>query len=227
MPSRVLDQARQALRRGHPARRPARLRPALRLRRPGRAARGLRHVFRDLDARYVISIGIDDRPFSGQFLVAHDFAFDAEHVLASVIAQLPADDPRVDSISDLVPARELGRARDARPARHRAGGPLRTRKRLVLPDGWPDGVHPLRKDVPWNQVPEDYDRSRDFDFDEPPAGLHGRAASAPSTRRSTSRPTSGSSWRARWCAAASTAASWCTAGSRSSPRRCSPTTTSR
>ena len=43
-------------------------------------------------------------------------------------------------------------------------------KRLVLPDGWPDGVHPLRKDVPWNQVPEGFDEEREFKFDEPPEG---------------------------------------------------------
>ncbi len=43
-------------------------------------------------------------------------------------------------------------------------------KRLVRPDGWPDGVHPLRKDVPWNQVPEGFDEDREFQFDDPPEG---------------------------------------------------------
>ena len=63
-----------------------------------------RHVFRDLDARYVTSIGADDRPFSGQFLVAHNFAFDKEHLLCSILVYVPADHPRVDRISDVVPA---------------------------------------------------------------------------------------------------------------------------
>ncbi|MBM3892279.1 MAG: Fe-S-binding domain-containing protein, partial [Verrucomicrobia bacterium] len=58
------------------------------------------HIFRDLDARYVISIGADDRPFSGKFLIAHDFAFDHDHLLCSVLAHIPADNPKVDSISD-------------------------------------------------------------------------------------------------------------------------------
>ena len=61
-----------------------------------------RYVFRDLDARYVISIGADDRPYSGQFLVAHDFAFDRDHVLCSILTYLPAEAPRIDSISDVV-----------------------------------------------------------------------------------------------------------------------------
>ena len=61
-------------------------------------------VFRDMDARYVISIGADDRPFSGNFLVSHDFAFDKDKVLCSIITELPPDNPQVDSITDVVPA---------------------------------------------------------------------------------------------------------------------------
>jgi Ni,Fe-hydrogenase III large subunit/Ni,Fe-hydrogenase III component G len=128
-----------------------------------------RHVFRDLDARYVISIGADDRPFSGRFLIAHHFAFDREHLLASVLAYLPADRPQVESITEVVPAanwaeREIRDLVGIEPVGHRYP------KRLVLPDGWPDGVHPLRKDFAWNQVPAGYDEEREFQFDEPPAG---------------------------------------------------------
>src|SRR5512146_1642505 len=63
-----------------------------------------RYLFRDLDARYVSSIGLDDRPASGRFLVAHDFAFDGAHVLCSVLAYLEGSPPRIDSIADIVPA---------------------------------------------------------------------------------------------------------------------------
>ena len=48
---------------------------------PADVKRVCRHIFRDLDARYVISIGSDDRPFSGSFMVAHNFAFDKDHLL--------------------------------------------------------------------------------------------------------------------------------------------------
>lgn len=127
------------------------------------------HIFRDLDARYVISIGADDRPFSGQFLVAHDFAFDRDHVLCSVLTHLPADNPRLNSISDVVPAanwaeREFRDLIGIEPVGHPYP------KRLVLPDGWPDGAHPLRKDFAWNQVPEGFDDEREFQFDDPPEG---------------------------------------------------------
>src|ERR1019366_3863950 len=60
------------------------------------------YIFREMDARYVTSIGADDRPFSGSFLIAHNFAFDQDHLLCSILADIPADHPRVDSISDVV-----------------------------------------------------------------------------------------------------------------------------
>jgi Ni,Fe-hydrogenase III large subunit/Ni,Fe-hydrogenase III component G len=127
------------------------------------------HIFRELDARYVASIGSDDRPFSGTFLVAHNFAFDKDHLLCSVLTQLPQDDLKIDSITAMVPAaswaeREMRDLLGIEPVGH--GYP----KRLVLPDGWPEGKHPLRKDVAWNEVPESYDEEREFKFDEPPEG---------------------------------------------------------
>jgi len=127
------------------------------------------HVFRELDARYVITIGADDRPFSGKFLVAHNFAFDKDHLLCSVLTQLPADDPKIDSITDMVPAaswaeREMRDLIGIEPVGHHYP------KRLVLPDGWPENSHPLRKDVPWNQVPGEFDPDREFRFDDPPEG---------------------------------------------------------
>ncbi len=128
-----------------------------------------RHVFRGLDARYVVSIGVDDRPFSGKYLVAHNFAFDREHLLTSFLTHVPSDDPQVDSITPQVPAaswaeREIRDLVGIEPVGHSY------LKRLVLPDGWPENVYPLRKDVPWNQVPNGFDENREFRFDEPPEG---------------------------------------------------------
>jgi Ni,Fe-hydrogenase III large subunit/Ni,Fe-hydrogenase III component G len=127
------------------------------------------HLFRDLDGRYITSIGADDRPFSGRFMVAHNFAFDRERLLMSVLTYLPADDPKLDSISGVVPAanwaeREFRELVGIEPVGHCHP------KRLVLPDGWPDAAHPLRKEVPWNHVPEGFDAERVFGFDEVPAG---------------------------------------------------------
>ena len=122
-----------------------------------------RHLFGELGARYVVSVGADDRPFSGRWLVAHDFALDREHLLGSVIALLPGDSPSVDSISEVAPGaswaeREMRDLVGITPVGH--ADP----RRLVLPDGWPEGDHPLRKDHPWDQVPEGYDPGRPFAF---------------------------------------------------------------
>ncbi|MGD0845138.1 MAG: NADH-quinone oxidoreductase subunit C [Geobacteraceae bacterium] len=128
-----------------------------------------RYVFRDLDARYVISVGADDRSYSGNFMVYHDFAFDKDKILSSIIVQLPADNPKVDSISDIVPGanwaeREIRDMFGIEPVGHPYP------KRLILPDGWPDGLHPLRKDMDWNHVPKEYDEEREFAFSETPPG---------------------------------------------------------
>jgi len=136
---------------------------------PAAVKRVCQYVFRDLDARYVTSIGADDRPFSGSFMVAHDFAFDHDHLLCSVLTHLPADSPKIDSISDVVPAanwaeREMRDLVGIEPVGHRYP------KRLVLPDGWPEGMHPLRKDVSWDHVPKEFDDEHELTFDDPPEG---------------------------------------------------------
>ncbi len=139
--------------------------------RPDKVREVCRHIFRDLDARYVISIGMDDRPFSGQFLVAHDFAFEreGEHVLASVMVHVPADDPRIESITPDVPAASWAE-REMRDLVGIEAVGLPNSKRLVLPDGWPEGVHPLRRDVAWNYRPDNYDENATYPFEEPPEG---------------------------------------------------------
>ena len=128
-----------------------------------------RYVFRDLDARYVISIGADDRQFSGKFLVFHDFAFDKDKILCSIITEASANNPKVDCISDIIPGaswaeREISDMFGIESVGHPYP------KRLILPDGWPDGLHPLRKDMDWNHVPKDFDETREFKFGETPPG---------------------------------------------------------
>jgi Ni,Fe-hydrogenase III large subunit len=126
-------------------------------------------MFRDLDARYVISIGMDDRPHSGTFIVAHNFAFDKDHVLAGFLVNLPAEYPKIDTISDIVPGANWAE-REMRDLVGIEAVGCPNMKRLVLPDGWPENCHPLRKDVPWNFVPPEYDENKEYPFDEPPKG---------------------------------------------------------
>ena len=73
------------------------------------------------------------------------------------MVNLPADEPVIDSISPNVPAanwaeREFRDLLGIEPL----GCP--SMKRLVLPDGWPEGVHPLRKDFSWDLKPAEVRR---------------------------------------------------------------------
>lgn len=135
-----------------------------------RALRDLsRFVFRDLGARYVVSVGFDDRPYSGHFLVSHQFALDREGILMAVLSELPPERPEVPSIAVEVPAagwaeRELRDLVGIEPVGHPYP------KRLVLPDGWPEGVYPLRKEVPHDHVPAGWDPEGQYPFDPAPEG---------------------------------------------------------
>ena len=128
-----------------------------------------RHIFRDLDARYCVGIGIDDRENSGGFMVAHDFAFDRDNILLSLIVPMPADNPTLPSISDIIAAAGWSE-REMRDLLGITAQGMINPKRLVLPDGWPENLHPLRKDVPFNISPADYDDAKTYPFDEPPPG---------------------------------------------------------
>jgi Ni,Fe-hydrogenase III component G len=77
------------------------------------------YLFRDLDARYVISIGTDDRPFSGTFLVIHDFAFDQDHLLCSVLVSLPPDPGRPEACYTADRRSALRRLRGAPPSQRK------------------------------------------------------------------------------------------------------------
>jgi Ni,Fe-hydrogenase III large subunit/Ni,Fe-hydrogenase III component G len=128
-----------------------------------------RYIFRDLDARYCVGIGIDDRDLSGGFLVSHDFAFDKDAILFGLIVPLPADNPTIPSISDIIPAAGWSE-REMRDLLGILVEGMINPKRLILPDGWPENLHPLRKDVPWNIRPENYDETKTYPFDPPPPG---------------------------------------------------------
>lgn len=91
--------------------------------------------------------GLDPGAATGALQVLYHFAEGAAVVTLRVT--VPRDDPRVPTLRDIIPLatvyeRELnemlGVAVGEGPAVTRA------RDRLFLPDDWPDGVYPLRKD---------------------------------------------------------------------------------
>ncbi|MCL5743957.1 MAG: NADH-quinone oxidoreductase subunit C, partial [Acidobacteria bacterium] len=109
-------------------------------------------LFDKLQARFLISVGTDRRPLSGDFGIVHVFSLDADHLYLLLESPVPQDDPRIDSTTPVVPGadwaeREFQDVVGVCPEGHPDP------RRLLLPDDWPEGVHPLRRDVPYNFRP--------------------------------------------------------------------------
>ncbi len=106
----------------------------------------------ELGARYQVGIGYDEIARNGTLGLVHAYAFDAGHVAVLLRTSAPAGDPTFESITPDIPnagwsEREymdlLGMRFEGHPKP----------KRLILADDWPAGIHPLRKEVPYNLVP--------------------------------------------------------------------------
>jgi formate hydrogenlyase subunit 5 len=106
-----------------------------------------------LDARFVISAGTDFREAGKGFRVDHFFSQDRRKVWVVLRAYTSAEDPAVGSITPKVPAAGWAEREFQDLLGIRAEGHPDPR-RLVLADDWPEGVHPLRRDVPYNLRPE-------------------------------------------------------------------------
>ncbi|HKJ91650.1 MAG TPA: NADH-quinone oxidoreductase subunit C, partial [Longimicrobiales bacterium] len=135
--------------------------------RPG-DVRGAVAVMRDLGARFLVTVGIDERPLEGGYGIVHLFSLDADHLFVAVDCPVPEDDARIPSITPLIP----GAAWSEQEFRDMVGVVPEGHpdpRRLVLPVDWPDGVHPLRRDVPYNYRPP---AARDVapEFTPPPHG---------------------------------------------------------
>jgi formate hydrogenlyase subunit 5 len=106
-----------------------------------------------LDARFVISVGTDLRRLGSGFRVDHIFSQDARKTWIVLRAHVDADDPVVPSITPRVPAAAWAEREFQDMLGIRADGHPDPR-RLVLSDDWPAGIHPLRRDVPYDFRPE-------------------------------------------------------------------------
>ena len=106
-------------------------------------------LFGRLGARYVISVGADRRREGRGFEVLHCFALDGEHVFGALRVPAAGEPPAVPSIAGLVPGAAWAELemQDLLGIESR-GHP--SPRRLVLPDDFPRGVYPLRKDVPYD-----------------------------------------------------------------------------
>jgi len=122
----------------------------------------------DLHARFLISVGTDARPLTGDFTVLHLFSLDREHLYVLLESPVSDKDLSIPSITEIIPGANWAERefRDAIGV-HPEGHP--DPRRLLLADDWPEGVFPLRRDVPYNFQPPPAENVRP-QLREPPVG---------------------------------------------------------
>ncbi len=102
--------------------------------------------------RYLTSAAADTRGVDGCFRVDHVFYLPGTPTLDVLRLQLPGRQPEYPSLVPVLPAVHW----DEREARDLLGIVTHGHpdpRRLVLPDDWPPGLHPLRQDVAWDAQP--------------------------------------------------------------------------
>jgi formate hydrogenlyase subunit 5 len=92
-------------------------------------------------------VGNDERPLHGAFAVYYVLSIEgAEKCYVAIRALVPADTMEFPSVTAKVPAAAWGE-REVRDMFGMRPVGLADERRLVLPDDWPDDLHPLRKDA--------------------------------------------------------------------------------
>jgi Ni,Fe-hydrogenase III large subunit/Ni,Fe-hydrogenase III component G len=103
-------------------------------------------------ASYLTSAAADEREAGGGFRADFAFRIPGRAELQVLRVLLPAERPSLPSLTPVLPAVHW----DEREARDLLGVLPHGHpdpRRLVLPDDWPEGLHPLRRDVPWDVQP--------------------------------------------------------------------------
>jgi len=105
-----------------------------------------------MGGRYLVSIGTDNIKRDGTLGLIHTFSFDNDNTMLILRTSVPEENPVLDSITPDIPGagwseREyidlLGMKFEGHPKP----------KKLILADDWPEGIYPLRKEVPHDLVP--------------------------------------------------------------------------
>lgn len=101
------------------------------------------------EARYSTGVGTDFRPLEGSYAMTHVIALDRVGAYVLVEVRSGAVRPSIPSITPVMPAANWAE----REARDMLGIEFDGHPepvRLILPDDWPEGVYPLRKDFPYD-----------------------------------------------------------------------------
>jgi Ni,Fe-hydrogenase III large subunit/Ni,Fe-hydrogenase III component G len=121
----------------------------------------------ELGARYQMTIGYDGSSDSTLGLV-HAFAFDSDRWFLNLGTAVPVDRPEIDSVTPHLPSAGWSERENMDLLGFRFTGHPKP-KRLVLSDDFPEGVYPLRKEIPWNLMPPAAEDVA-YQLDEAPEG---------------------------------------------------------
>jgi len=111
------------------------------------------HLFRGLGARFNTIIGIDRRPTHQDFQTTHIFSLDEDKIFVLLQASLDRNRPEMDSITPIIPGANWAEREAQDLLGIKFNGHVDPR-RLALPDDWPENLHPLRRDFPYNFRPD-------------------------------------------------------------------------
>jgi Ni,Fe-hydrogenase III large subunit/Ni,Fe-hydrogenase III component G len=121
-----------------------------------------------MGGRYLMSIGTDNIARDKTLGLIHAFSFDRDNVFVCLRTSAPADKAVFDSITPDIPNAGWSERECMDLLGMKFSGHPKP-KRLILSDDWPEGVYPLRKDVPWNLMPPAAENVA-YQLDEAPKG---------------------------------------------------------
>jgi Ni,Fe-hydrogenase III large subunit/Ni,Fe-hydrogenase III component G len=119
---------------------------------PAQVRSATRILTQEMGGRFLVTVGIDQRPQGRGFGIVHLFSFDTHRLFAAMDCLVPEGAERIDSITPLIPGASWSEREFQDMIGVTAEG-LPDARRLVLPDDWPEGMHPLRRDFPYNYRP--------------------------------------------------------------------------
>ncbi len=113
-----------------------------------------RYAFHDLQGRFVVAVGTDLRPVSGQYSVDYVYSLADRHLFLIIRMFVPANDLWINAVTGQagIPAANWAE----REIQDMLGITLRNHpdpRRLMLADDWPEGLHPYRRDMPLQTYP--------------------------------------------------------------------------
>jgi len=110
--------------------------------RPASIVKVVQYIFKDLGARFNIASGVDAR---SHMEILYHFTLEPVSLLVSLKVTLEKTNPEIDSLALLFEgANWIEREIHEVLGINFKGHP--DMRRLLLPEGWPEGVYPLRRD---------------------------------------------------------------------------------